>query len=637
MIVVRLLAALARNLRLTRPRPLATADAGALMLAAPGPAAVDQARRTISGLAVPYGPVGQTSAGRLTFSAGALTWAEADPGRVKLLREHSQGDPVGFATTLENLDAAQVDARLAGLGRPPVGMGGLWATFRVPEGPSGDQALAEAANGLRDGLSVGVQLSDATLTSMRRAQGGAVAGAGALREISLVSVPAWDDARTAQVAASAQLVVSAWADAIPSGGTAMHCVHCGQTTHAAEACPTLATATGTTTTAPAGVPSGGPPSAGAGAPPAPAAPTGSAAPATSAAPPVAPPAAGQTGPTPVAAAAGAAVVTGEPATYNFGVDSPSLVRDAYQARMDGNADAAARMARFNRELITGNPASVMALAAVLTRDAVDEVGPFVPRGYRPDLMVRVIDAGRPIVSRLGRVPIANASPFLVPVEGEFAGVADHTEGTAHVPEGTLDLNEETVQPKSVSGAFRVSREMVDSSNPAIDRVAINAMARDYRYQTETKAVAALVAAAGAAVGGINTVAELSAQLVDFMPDDDVPADFVAAGRTFFSTMRGDTDGAGRPLIAYGQGTNAAGTVRRPNVLDIDGTDLFRASKVAAGEAVIVRAEDVLWAESNVQQFRFDEVEGPGIIKLALWAYNVAQVLRASGVRRLATV
>jgi hypothetical protein len=372
-------------------------------------------------------------------------------------------------------------------------------------------------------------------------------------------------------------------------------------------------------------------------PPAPPTPTpagpGTPAPATPPADPATPPA----GPAVVQAAAGNAIVTGEPATYTFAADSHSLVYDAWHARIDGDADAVRRVARFNAELAAGNPASIMALAAVLTRDVADQIGPFVPQGYRPDLLVHVIDAGRPIVSRLTRIPIGNATPFLVPVEGEFDGVDDHVEGTAHVPEGTLDLDEATVRPKATSGAFRVSREMVDSSNPAIDRVAISAMMRDYRRKTEDKAVAALIASAGAAVVGINTVAELRAQLVDFMPDDDAPADFVAAGRTFYSAQMNDADGTGRPMIPTYGASNAAAVKPaggRPGV-NVDGSDMFRASRVTpATDAFIVRAEDVLWCESNVQQFRFDEVEGPGIIKLALWAYNVAQVMRASSVRRL---
>lgn len=255
-----------------------------LLLASPGSAGVDQARRMIAGLAVPYGPVGQTSAGRLTFTAGALAWS--NPSRVKLLREHSQQDPVGVTASLEELDAAEVDRRLAALGQDPIGLPGMWATFRVPEGANGDQALAEAANGLRDGLSVGVQLDEATMQRMRRSQGAAVAGAGALREISLVSVPAWDDARVGDVAASSdQLVVSTWAGAPIPGGNPMHCTLCGHSHAPGTPCLTVATTppTPAPTPSPAPTPPPAPPA------PTPATPPGQPAPAPTPADPAAPP------------------------------------------------------------------------------------------------------------------------------------------------------------------------------------------------------------------------------------------------------------------------------------------------------------------------------------------------------------
>lgn len=55
--------------------------------------------------------------------------------RVKLLRDHDHSDPVGYMT--------EFDADT------------LVATFYIPEGENGDRALEEAANGLRDGMSVG--------------------------------------------------------------------------------------------------------------------------------------------------------------------------------------------------------------------------------------------------------------------------------------------------------------------------------------------------------------------------------------------------------------------------------------------------------------------------------------------------
>lgn len=563
-----------------------------LQMTAAAPAEVSTESRTIRGLAVPYGPAGTTSQGLLTFAAGALRWT--DPRRVKLLLEHDQHQVAGYATELTETPA------------------GLHATFTVPPGELGDRALHEAAHGLRDALSVGVQLDDAVMTRLRRAQasgGAAVAGAGALREVSLAAVPAFDDARVDSVAATAgRLVVSAWTDPPP---------------------------------APEGTP---PVTITADAPPAPdTAEQATAAAAIDAAPATALPAVPQSAvpapaPAPLAVA-GAATVTSAPATYAFAGGSDSLVRDAYMARMEGDPAAAGRLSRFNAELADGNPSSVMALAAVMVRpgDATDPIGPFVPQGYRPDMLVRVIDAGRPFASRLARIPLSNATPFLLPVEGEFTGVGLHVEGTAHVPEGTLGVGDETVRPRAVSGAFRVSRELVDSSNPAIDRVALSAMLRDYRRFSETRIVAALTAADATATAGVDSIAALRGELLDFMPDDDVPASFVALGRDATRALIvDDADTTGRPMLPAVGPSNAPGTLRAGYRATVDNVELFRSSRLPAAEGLIVQADDVLFAESNVAQFRFDEVEGPGVVKLALWAYIAAAVLRVTGVRRFTT-
>ena len=49
---------------------------------------IDVTARTISGLVVPFGQVGETSQGRLQYGPGSLRWS--DPRRVKLLVEHDQ-------------------------------------------------------------------------------------------------------------------------------------------------------------------------------------------------------------------------------------------------------------------------------------------------------------------------------------------------------------------------------------------------------------------------------------------------------------------------------------------------------------------------------------------------------------------
>ncbi len=636
---------------------LVTASTGpSLVLAAPGQPAVDTEARTISGLIVPFGKAGQTSGGRLRFKAGSLTWS--DVRRVKLLREHDQRDVLGYATELtERTDGPQGP--------------GVYATFHVPEGDNGDRALAEAQNGLRDAFSVGVQLDDATLQRLRRAQVGAtVDAAGALRETSQVSVPAFDDARVA-AAAGADLVVSAWTATTPDTSAAG-----AGTTHQEGTIPMnekqrrrlaqllaqasrtdaentelgqltgLATAAGVTIT---GATITGDLETDA----------GDAAAETD----EADAAAGGTaqagahtiivnaaGPAVVPAVAGAAVVTSEPSTYDFS-GGHSLVRDLFDGAQRRNAEAQERVERFNAELREGNEASVAALAtAAATRGDVDGVGTdlpnvWQPNGNRPDLMRALVDVKRPIVSRLSRVPITNAQPFSIPKVGEFSGVGPHAEGTPHRPAGTLSLSGDTVTPTATSGAWEVSRELLDAATPALDRIAVRAMLRDYQRQTEGKVISlfdVLAADPTAHRYGVNRALALRSAMLNFVNDDDEPGDLFVLSKGLLGIIAEDIDAMDRAQLPFVGHSNALGSVSAGYTgLTIDGHELVRSARLDAGIAdanvagsvgVLARAEGILWAESSVQQFRFDEVLGPGVIKLALWAYSGAAILDTDDVQ-----
>lgn len=603
-------------------RWMTAAAAGSQLVIAAGTAEADTEARTISGIVVPYGKVGATSSGRLKFSRGSLQIS--DPKRVKLLREHDQsGHVIGHGVSFEERDE------------------GLFGTFAVPDTEAGTQALAEASLGLRDAFSVGVALDDKTLTRLRRSQGAAVEASGQLREVSTVSVPAFDDAR---MAASADLIVSSWTDA--SSGTTTTTTTGGNmnetqrrrlaellflaSTSTLNADPQaeldqlqeLAAANGVTVTAADHQPA-----------------------------PVATAAV-------VPAVAGAAEVTAEPPVYTFSGDGPGLMADLYAGAMRRDAEAAERVERFNAQLRDGNPGSVVAFAtAAATRDNIDGAGTDLPDAwggqlnYRPDLMRQLVDVRRPFISRIPRTPISNAQPFAIPTVGEFTGVGDHTEGTPHRAAGTLTLGAgDAVQPKATSGAWEVSRELLDAGNPVLDRIAVRAMLRDYQRQTEGKAVqlfVALAADAGAHRYGVDGVMGLRGALIDFVNDDDEPADLVGLSKALARTMLTELDGDDRPQLPFVGPVNAAGTTRAGYLgFAIDGVEVFRAARLDAAMAaatgpaatntvgdqgIVARAEGLLWAESNVLQFRFDEVLGPGVVKLALWAYNGAAIIDTADV------
>jgi hypothetical protein len=180
----------------TRPWLLADDHPGTglrLTITAPaGPAVTagapdTDAARTLSGLALPFGVPGRTSAGQVTVPDASVIRIPADLRRVKLFTEHGRATPVGYCT------AATPAAD------------GLTASFRIGSTPAGDSALTEAREGIRDALSV--ELDNVTL------DGGRVTGAD-LVAVALVSVPAFADAR---VAASAPLPAPAGPAPVPAG------------------------------------------------------------------------------------------------------------------------------------------------------------------------------------------------------------------------------------------------------------------------------------------------------------------------------------------------------------------------------------------------------------------------------------
>jgi hypothetical protein len=131
--------------------------------------AADTEARRLAGIAVPYGQLGQTSAGPLTIDAGAIRIPE-NLRAVKLFREHDRTRPIGYAVEATDSDDA------------------LRMAFTIGRTPDGDTALLEAAEGLRDALSV--ELDNVTETK------GHVTAADLLA-VAQVALPAFAAARLA--------------------------------------------------------------------------------------------------------------------------------------------------------------------------------------------------------------------------------------------------------------------------------------------------------------------------------------------------------------------------------------------------------------------------------------------------------
>ena len=139
--------------------------------------AADSKKRTISGKIVSWDEKGMTSAGATIFEKDSIDFSKP----VKLLLEHDRTRPIG---RLMDITADET---------------GIEATFKVAATIAGDDSLLEAAEGLRDGFSVGVKINE-----WKNEDGVLRIKASSLQEVSLVTDPAIDSARVSEVAASAE-------------------------------------------------------------------------------------------------------------------------------------------------------------------------------------------------------------------------------------------------------------------------------------------------------------------------------------------------------------------------------------------------------------------------------------------------
>ncbi len=139
--------------------------------------AVDVEKRTIRGLAVPFGVEGLKAGRRFVFTKGTVRYD--DPARVKLWIGHDKAQAVGVAFELTQTEE------------------GLEAAFRVARGPEGDRALTMAEDGVWDGLSIGPSEG----AKYRVAQDGAFHAVDVpIHEISLTPAPVFGGARVRSVA-----------------------------------------------------------------------------------------------------------------------------------------------------------------------------------------------------------------------------------------------------------------------------------------------------------------------------------------------------------------------------------------------------------------------------------------------------
>lgn len=594
------------------------------------PFKADRQRRIISGTILPWNTQARSMGYAWMFAPNSLHWS--DVSRVKMDKDHIDGSEFGKATSITST------------------ADGLQASFSVARGSSGDDALGLAEDGVYDGLSVWVTFDgqgDGWIPHPDNERVRYVQSA-TLRKVALTAIPAFDDARVQSVAATRK------EDPMP-------CQSCGQNHAPGVACATQGGGVALAT-APAPPP----------APPATPVPFDAAAftaAFTAGMQPLADsiqaliqnlPTPQNPGTRPVVPAGRRPLEVVEAPVYSMNGRGPSFVRDAWKARTESDHEARERVMKFQRQTedlvqtLMDDPSF-----AINTGNA----GSVIPPGYRPDMYLTQLLKGRPLTNSISRGTLSDASPFNIPSFVSSSGAtADHVEGV-NPNEGALSVGSITVSPSAISGLYKITREMADSANPAIDAIATQAMSESYSQQTEAKvytelngtngiggtitsgfvpsgAQASAVTDAAATDQGRKYLAAIRQALALYPFRRFAAPDFAFLSQEGTTVAAGAVDTAGRPLLPWVGPQNTVGTSNSVTQgYFVDGLTFQPAWSMSgntSGDAdVIIGNRNDVWAwESPTLMFRFEERSGPAFVELALFGYFVAKVLRPVGLSGL---
>ncbi|HEY0889658.1 MAG TPA: HK97 family phage prohead protease [Nocardioides sp.] len=517
---------------------------------------VDEAKRTIKGLAVPYG----TTAKGFQFSKGTLNWS--DPSRVKILIAHDFDRAVGVVTGFDDTDE------------------GLWVTARIAKGAAGDEALSMAAEGVWDGLSIGL----GTPGRFAAKDGIQHAVAVPLREVSITPVPAFEDARIHSVAASAAQTRKEPTMGDETTQTVEPAADFSQVTTAVrdgitEAFSTLQF------------------------------------PQREIVP---------------AAAGGAAAVTEElPYRFDGTKGEHSFSADIQAAYFSNDGEARQRLETFMEE--------AFARFAVTSTNT----GALNPTQNRPELYVPQLAYTRPLWELVSTGTLEDKTPFTVPKFSSASGlVGNHTEGVEPTP-GAFAATSQTITPGPVSGKIEINREVWDQGgSPQADQIIWNEMVNAYFEAIEAK-IATALATVGTAE--LNLAGATDGALVGALTGYFAGLQFVRGGNRFtafaadgnlFPALVAAKDAAGRPLLPVLGPTNAQGTTDGGFDRVQVGNQTVRAAwALGTGNDKtsynFVPSSVWAWA-SAPKQFKFEyQLKS---IDMGIWGYTATAILRDSDVK-----
>lgn len=308
----------------------------------------------------------------------------------------------------------------------------------------------------------------------------------------------------------------------------------------------------------------------------------------------------------------------------------SFFGDMYRAKVLGNVDATKRLDEHTRAVT----------------QATGGTGIIPPKWLVAEYMA-IARQTRAVANAVRHLPLGrDPRPIVLPkqTQGIDASpsnlVAQAAEGanTAAWGADKFTSNTDTLTPAAYAAYQDVSRQLLDSSDPAIDALVFGDLRAAWDTLIEGLVCSAILAG-GTATGttwatqtawkaGTTPTSPLDA-IVDAQTavagDQRGMADLVITNFKRFGEFRKLKDSSNRPLMPvsrYGP-QNAMGTLDNLLVGDIEGSDVLASAGVATAvleKYAVLRRNAVILAESDVLDFTYDQVAGPSAVRMGIWGY-----------------
>lgn len=315
--------------------------------------------------------------------------------------------------------------------------------------------------------------------------------------------------------------------------------------------------------------------------------------------------------------------------------SNSYFADQFRSQTNGDREAGQRLTEYNRAVTVSSGGTGI-----------------VPPKWLLDEYMPLARQTRVVANAVRRLALgSDPRPLVLPkaLTGVDANIVTQSAEGANTAAWGVDRytsGSDTLTPVTRATYQDVSRQLLNSSDPAVDSIIYGDIRSAWDAMVETYICAAIIAGGTASGSTFATEAAFStgAVAIDAVVDAQTavsgdqrgPADLAIMNFRRFGAYRKLKDTTNRPLMPvsrYGP-QNATGAL--DNVLsgDIEGVDVVGTAGVPTAYAekyAVLRRNAVILAESDLLEFTFTEVVGPSSVRLGVWGYLGALVRNPNSV------